>query len=153
MTVTESSSTWNFRPSALQSMIAHSSGNEIITQSTLIKHYHGDNASAKDVVVPARRPHRQSNGFRACQWNIHCLEDVDGNGVQLAKEIADELEKIDADVIVLNEFGYNGRQESDRAIETLASLLEATGYKIHCAACSFPTVSISKMGGNMCVYN
>jgi len=68
-----------------------------------------------------------------------------------AEAIADVLVQADADVIILNEFGYscgkrfavdtNGSSSKKSPQQALARRLHQEGYSFHCAESSFPTVS------------
>lgn len=96
--------------------------------------------------------------LRTCQWNIHYLtapwlrEDADMVAPEVvgeihARRVADQLLEVDADVIVMNEFGYGdgGQSVSPPGLDVLRSRLEGAGYSIHVAECSFPTAVATRL--------
>ena len=146
---------WSFRPTALRHLIRYFG--ETVFASTFFECYDLDNRHAKEVEVPPRDSDVSNKapifGLRTCQWNVHYFSDnEDRNG--LAEDIAVEILKVDADVIVLNEFGVSGIKQStdfhsssssevNDPADIFARKLEAKGYSIFCATCCYPTVSHS----------
>eukprot|EP00978_Attheya_sp_CCMP212_P038748 scaffold195140_cov31-Attheya_sp.AAC.1 len=61
-----------------------------------------------------------------------------------AHQVDNAILELHPNVIILNEFGYYGRCETDVAVETLPERLEA-GYVIDQATCIFPTVTVTRL--------
>ena len=130
---------WVFRPSAFEQNY------KSISIATLRKFYDQDNKSAQkdEVEVPAYEP--SSSGLRTCQWNVHYFAPIDSinNANDLALAIAETVLETEADVIVLNEFGYAqpGTWSANRATQRL----ESEGYTVHCADCMFRTAIATRL--------
>lgn len=140
---------WTFRPTALSlsTTTSTSRGTEYYAQLSkkeLITLYENDCKRAQqDVMVPSKPCSSPSNSdsnstssiLRTCQWNVQCFEPWSlsaPNDVGFDWEgCLKTLLQIDADIIVLNEFGECGRSPAisngDNTGEQFASLLERYG--------------------------
>ena len=124
---------WNFRPSALLSIFYAK-----IRVSDLFKHYNADNEKAlKEGVQIPSRPKNQSL-LRTCQWNIHFFVATDGSSDKyVVNGMVDALLEVDADVIVLNEFG-DGMVEDWRT-RLMSKRLKQSGYSLFDCDIPYPT--------------
>ena len=139
---------WNFRPTAFE--WDYSSLN-------LFKYYLYDCEKAEKNFKQCGREVNPKldgdNNLRTCQWNIHFLSapwlksgsGIQQSGVDHAINLADVLIDTNSDVIILNEFGVNGRRGNCDRLTEFCAKLEGLGYVIYEANCPFPTAIASRL--------
>ena len=140
---------WNFRPTAL----ALDSYKDA-TESSLMKHYLQDGdrvASNGGTDIPPKPQGAPGVAYlRTCQWNIHYLSapwlyrtEMEASS-QHADKVADAILKVDADVVVLNEFAFEW--DDNELTKRLCGHLESAGHSIfNLCECSFPTAIVSRL--------
>lgn len=134
---------WNFRPTIFE--IGYSSFD-------LFKYYLYDCDKAEENARKCGRDVNPKldgdNNLRTCQWNIHvlCAPWLEsGTSVDHTTNVADALIETNSDVIILNEFGKNGRRFGNTRLTELCEKLEGLGYVIYEADCSYPTAIASRL--------
>ncbi len=165
---------WNFRPTALASGANYknlrrkqlftyyledcekaqknitkskktTTGSSIRKRKNNWKQHNGRKTKIEEHGNTSTTPCTTTTTLRTCQWNIHFLNapwlSNSNNVMEHAKNIAQAIIDTDSDVIILNEFG---RSPTDRGLVQLCSSLEARGYVIHVADCSYPTAIASR---------
>ena len=140
---------WDFGPSAYMNGYLES-------VQTLLEMYQKDNhrAQYEGVHVPPRSSshgQRVPSALRTCQWNVHFFFNDNGNsrykdGPELATAVVETLLEVDADVLVLNEFGMAAGHQDEAGRQCAINLLEKHGYTIQVAdGCYCPTaIAIKK---------
>jgi len=119
-TISSSSSSWSFRPSALDEQYF------LKNRPGLIRDYNADNQRA--VAEGVKILPRISTTLRTLQWNVHSWATAEGEFLE--DEFFDALLRADADVLVLNEYSR---------IDGLEQRLKHKYTTILCGSVPYPT--------------
>lgn len=137
---------WKHRPSAL---LSGTKTYERARRYQLEEDYKRDNkrASADGVKIPPRPPEepwrqQRRHYLRTCQWNVLYFETSHSRATEVVQTLLDT----DVDIIVLNEFGSAGGDDSgERSRNHAVQLLQDAGYSIAIAACMWPTAIATRL--------
>lgn len=128
---------WTFRPSAL---LLSNFGTRP-SKKGLVRSYHRDNERAmKDGVSVPPKP---KAALRTLQWNIHAFVTADyDQSPEVAYGVISAILKADADVIVLNEYHWDGKDDRHH---TLERRLKEKGYKCWVGRILCPTFLATRL--------
>lgn len=138
---------WRFRPQCFRNGYYENA-------SKLLEMYSDDNiraSSSSDTDDAVTVPPRKNNALRTCQWNVHMFHEYLSDGshnydqAALATAIVDTILELDADIIVLNEFGMSRGSKKEPGRDCARALLEAAGYSVFVADCICPTAIASRL--------